>query len=65
MQDNDSGKQCLFSRGKIFQKEWFVSKENDPLKKKVYLSVTHPSGISPILQSLGSGLLERFFICLR
>lgn len=42
MQDNDSGKQCLFSRGKIFQKGWFVSKENDPLKKKkcIYLSHT-------------------------
>lgn len=52
-----TGNQFLFSHGKIFQKGWFVSKENDPLKT-VYLSVTHPAGIFLILQNLGSGLLE-------
>lgn len=41
MQYNDSGKQFLFSHGKIFQKGWFISKENDPLKKWIYLSHTH------------------------
>lgn len=37
MWDNDSGKQVLFSCGKIFQKRWFVSKENYPIKKYVLI----------------------------
>lgn len=58
MQDNDSGKQFHFSHAKIFRKGWSVSKENDPIKKYIYLFSIHPSGTFPILQSHESGLLE-------
>lgn len=41
MQDNNSGKQFLFSCGNIFQKGGFISKKNDPTKKYIYLLFTH------------------------
>lgn len=41
VQDNNSGKQSLSSRGKIFQKAWFIGKENDLIKKYIYLPFIH------------------------
>lgn len=54
-----TGKQFLFSRGKLFQKRWYVSKENNFIKN-VYILICHaPVWFTfPILQNQGSGLLE-------
>lgn len=48
--DNDSGKQFLFSCGKLFQKRWYVSKENNSIKN-VYIDFAMPL----------SGLLSQFY----
>lgn len=46
-QDNDSGRQFLFAFGKIFQKGWFVTEENDPIKN-IHVFIHHsPPDSSP------------------